>query len=32
MAEREKETAVVVSQEELAEGIFSMWLQTNVYE
>ncbi len=29
MAEREKETAVVVSQEELAEGIFSMWLQTN---
>lgn len=28
MAEREKEPAVVVSQEELADGIFSMWLQT----
>lgn len=28
MAEREKETAVVASQEELSEGIFSMWLET----
>lgn len=28
MAEKRKETAVVVSQEQLADGIFSMWLQT----
>lgn len=28
MAERKKETAVVVSQTQLADGIFSMWLQT----
>jgi dihydroorotate dehydrogenase electron transfer subunit len=28
MADRKKETALVVSQEQLAEGIFSMWLQT----
>lgn len=28
MADRKKETAVVVSQEELADGIFSMWIQT----
>lgn len=29
MAEKSKETAVVVSQEQVSEGIFSMWLQTN---
>lgn len=28
MAERQKELAKVVSQEKLAEGIFSMWIQT----
>ena len=28
MADRKKEMAVVVSQEELADGIFSMWIQT----
>lgn len=28
MAERQKETAVVVSQEQLADGIYSLWLQT----
>lgn len=28
MAERKKETAVVVSQTQLADGIYSMWLQT----
>lgn len=28
MAEREKEQALVVSQECLADGIFSMWIQT----
>lgn len=28
MADRKKETALVVSQQQLAEGIFSMWLQT----
>lgn len=28
MAEREKELAVVFSQEQLADGIFSMWLKT----
>jgi len=28
MAERKRETAVVLSQEQLAEGIFSMWIQT----
>ena len=28
MADRKKENAVVVSQEQLAEGIFSMWLRT----
>ena len=27
MAEREKELAVVCSQEQLAEGIFSMWIR-----
>ena len=32
MAERSKETAVVVSQEEIAEGIFSMWLETKAAE
>ena len=29
MAEREKELAVVASQEQLADGIFSMWLKTD---
>ena len=29
MAEREKEVAVVASQEQLADGIFSMWLKTD---
>ena len=28
MAERQKENAVVVSQEQLSNGIFSMWIQT----
>ena len=28
MADKKKENAVVVSQEQLAEGIFSLWLQT----
>ena len=28
MADRKKETAVVVSQEQIAENIFSMWIQT----
>ena len=28
MADRKKENAVVVSQEQIAEGIFSMWLNT----
>lgn len=28
MAERKRETAVVLSQERLAEGIFSMWIRT----
>lgn len=28
MADRKKETALVVSQEQIAEGIFSMWLRT----
>ena len=28
MADRKKETALVVSQEQLAEGIFSMWIRT----
>ena len=28
MADKKKETAVVVSQEQLADGIFSLWLQT----
>ena len=28
MADRKKETALVVSQEQLADGIFSMWIQT----
>ena len=28
MAEREKELAVVCSQEQLAKGIFSMWIRT----
>ncbi|MGN1266821.1 MAG: dihydroorotate dehydrogenase electron transfer subunit, partial [Dorea sp.] len=28
MADKKKETAVVISQEQLAEGIFSLWLQT----
>lgn len=28
MAEKYKETAVVVSQEQIADGIYSMWLQT----
>lgn len=32
MAERSKETAVVVSQEEIAEGVFSMWLETKAAE
>lgn len=29
MADRKKEIAVVVSQEQIAEGIFSMWLRTD---
>ena len=29
MAEKKKENAVVVTQERLADGIFSMWLQTD---
>ena len=28
MTEREKERAVVFSQEQLADGIFSMWIKT----
>ena len=28
MADKKKETAVVVSQEQLADGIFSLWLKT----
>ena len=28
MAEKYKETAVVVSQEQIADGIYGMWLQT----
>lgn len=32
MAERKKEMAVVVSQEQLADGIFSMWLHTEATE
>lgn len=32
MAEREKEQAVVASQEQLADGIFSMWLKTKAAE
>ena len=28
MADKRKENAVVVSQEQLSNGIFSMWLQT----
>ena len=28
MADRKKETALVVSQEQLADNIFSMWIQT----
>ena len=28
MAEKQKETAIVISQEKLADGIFSLWLQT----
>lgn len=32
MAERKKEMAVVVSQEQLADGIFSMWLHTEAAE
>lgn len=28
MAEKQKETAIVISQEKLAEGIFSLWLET----
>lgn len=32
MAERKKEMAVVVSQEQIADGIFSMWLHTEAAE
>lgn len=32
MAERKKENAVVVSQEQIADGIFSMWLRTEAAE
>lgn len=32
MAERKKEMAVVVSQEQIADGIFSMWLHTDAAE
>ena len=32
MAEREKELAVVHSQEQLADGIFSMWIETKAAE
>ncbi|HJB17730.1 MAG TPA: dihydroorotate dehydrogenase electron transfer subunit [Candidatus Bariatricus faecipullorum] len=32
MAERKKETAKIVSQEELAPGIFSMWIETEAAE
>ncbi len=32
MAEKKKENAVVVSQEQIAEGIFSMWLRTEAAE
>ncbi len=32
MAERRKENAVVVSQEQIADGIFSMWLRTEAAE
>ena len=28
MADKKKENAVVVSQEQLADGIFSLWLKT----
>ena len=28
MAARKRETVTVVSQEQLADGIFSMWIQT----
>lgn len=32
MADRKRESAVVVSQEQIADGIFSMWLQTKAAE
>ncbi|MEE0781536.1 MAG: dihydroorotate dehydrogenase electron transfer subunit, partial [Sellimonas sp.] len=32
MAEREKELAVIHSQEQLADGIFSMWIKTKAAE
>ena len=32
MADRKKENAVVVSQEQLSNGIFSMWLRTEAAE
>lgn len=32
MADRKKETALVVSQEQLADGIFSMWIRTEAAE
>lgn len=32
MAERKKEKAIVVSQEEIADGIFSMWIHTEAAE
>ena len=28
MADKKKEQAMVVSQEQIADGIFSMWIQT----
>ena len=32
MADRKKEMALVVSQEQIATGIFSMWLRTEAAE
>lgn len=32
MTDRKREMAVVVSQEQIADGIFSMWLQTEAAE
>lgn len=32
MADRKKENAIVVSQEQIAAGIFSMWLRTEAAE